>query len=271
KKVHATATDSTRFWLYLAASKVTTIEDDEQSWRELDRFDVTGCEYNSISDLKDETGWRLSALDGQYAILNRDLLTNILSWFRRAVPPCFVSNRDKHQASIDEARRRFKPQPYIQFSKVLRRAGYERAANDVLVRLERNRTRYSDFSWLRQISRWCLDGFLRYGHSPFRPVWIVLAWAIASSALFDIAYYNKRIVPAKDNQQGIAIGAGSTTVPATPRVTFNALIYSIDTLIPIVDFNQKKNWIVEPLSPQSDLARPPSSRWYEVLSDLWRD
>jgi hypothetical protein len=89
---------------------------------------------------------------------------------------------------------------------------------------------------------------------------------------FDIAYYNKRIIPAKDNQQGIATSTISpAVVPATPRVTFNALIYSLDTLIPIVDFNQKKNWIVEPLSPQSALARQTPSRWYDVVSDLWRD
>jgi hypothetical protein len=84
-----------------------------------------------------------------------------------------------------------------------------------------------------------------------------------SAIFFDLAYYNKRIVPAKDNQQ-------TASVASAPRVTFNALIYALDTLIPIVDLNQKKNWVVEPLSPQSSCARHIWD-WREILRDLWKD
>jgi hypothetical protein len=33
-----------------------------------------------------------------------------------------------------------------------------------------------------------------------------------------------------------------------PRIQFNAAVFAVDTLVPIVDLNQKKNWVVDPLS-----------------------
>jgi hypothetical protein len=300
------------FWLYVVGSNATTIEDHEESWRGLDRFDVTGCEYSSISGLTDEIGWRLAVLDGQYAIRHRDFKANVAFafisfWralqglflgrdhsdadvkevrnrdfkanvefafisFRRALQGLFLG-RDHSDADVKEVRKRFKPQPYLQFAKVLRRAGYENAANDVLVRLERNRTRCSDFDALRQLARWGLDCFLRYGFSPFRPVLIVLAWALVSAVLFGVAYKHNRIVAAKDNQY-IPVSSSSSSIQApapVPRVTFNAFIYAIDTLVPIVDFNQKKNWVVEPLSVEANSVRSTVSHWYDFLLDLWRD
>ena len=71
------APTTTRFWLYLSGSRTSVIEDDERSWRELDRFDVTGCEYGSISDLNEDIRWRLAVLDRQYAVLNGNLLHNL--------------------------------------------------------------------------------------------------------------------------------------------------------------------------------------------------
>ena len=183
------APTTTRFWLYLSGSRTSVIEDDERSWRELDRFDVTGCEYGSISDLNEDIRWRLAVLDRQYAVLNGNLLHNLafgctLIWHA-------IRGDTSTLPTLQEARKRFKPQPYIQFAKVLRRAGYENAANTVLTQLERSRTRYSDFGALRQLGRWWVDLSLRYGFSPFRPVLIVLGWALVSAIVFDVAYHNK--------------------------------------------------------------------------------
>jgi hypothetical protein len=264
------------FWLYVVGSNATTIEDHEESWRQLDRFDVTGCEYSGISGLTDEIGWRLAVLDDQYAIQNRYFRGNVefsFSSFWRALQQRLFSGRDHSHADVKEVRKSFKPQPYLQFAKVLRRAGYENAANDVLVRLERNRTRCGDFRALRRLGRWGLDCFLRYGFSPFRPVYFVLAWALVSAVVFGVAYKDNRIVATKDNQH-IPVSSSSSSIQApapVPRVTFNEVIYAIDTLIPIVDFNQKKNWVVEPLSLEANSVRSTVSHWYDFLLDLWRD
>jgi uncharacterized protein YjbI with pentapeptide repeats len=263
KKISSSNGRNILFWLYLPGSKATTIEDDENSWRALDRLDVTGFQYSNVMDLAGEVGWRLPVLDREYAIKNGGRLHNLgfalLLLWRALQRRLSASN----QTAIEEHRRRFKPLPYIQFASVLRSAGYENAASDVLIQLERNRTRYSDFGVWRQLGRWSLDWTLLYGFSPFRPVLWILLWALVSAIFFDLAYYNKRIVPAKDNQQ-------TASVASAPRVTFNALIYALDTLIPIVDLNQKKNWVVEPLSPQSSCARHIWD-WREILRDLWKD
>jgi hypothetical protein len=171
------------FWLFLQGSKVTTIEDDEASWGALDHFDVTGCEFETFRKLSDaQTRWRLRWLDRQYAGINKkpgcpDLVLPFLRlgrWLKiKSAGNC-----------LDEAVRQFKPQPYIQLSKVFRAAGYEAAARDALVRLERNKTRYSDIGFLAQAGRYTLDVFLRYGYAPFRPMRIIIAWAVVCSVLF---------------------------------------------------------------------------------------
>ena len=55
-------------WLYLFGAKANAVEDDEQSWSIVDRFDVTGCQYSSISSINGDASWRLEHLDRQYAL-----------------------------------------------------------------------------------------------------------------------------------------------------------------------------------------------------------
>jgi hypothetical protein len=226
------------FWLYLSGSTVDAVEDHEDSWSKLDRFDVTGCKYATIAMPSNDFGWRLRLLDKQYAILNRD--TTIGNWLLGWA--IFL----KWARRREEAVRRFKPQPYMQLAKVVREGGHEAAANAILVQLERNRTRYGNLSPLRQMARHILDMVLRYGYKKFRPIWILLGWAIVSAIFFEVAYTRGQIVPSSGEH---------------PRVTFNAMVYAIDTLVPIVDLNQKKNWIVEPLSAQS--------RWAHIGAPMW--
>ena len=277
-------------WLYLSGSKADSVEDDEESWELLDRFDVTGCDYSDISSLTGEIHWRLRELDRQYAILNA---SGYVASAARALGRAFrrwLTGEVNEAGNLGRAVARFFPQPYIQFAKILRAAGYDGAANDVIVRLERNRTCYSDFSVLRQLGHWSLDLGLRYGFAPFRPVWILFVWALFSAACFEIAYSQNQIVPTKDNQEvysSVAAGqsckgtdgrarasTGTATTQACddPRVTFNALIFAIDTLIPLVDLNQKKNWVVEPLSAASQGREQNAAvGWREILSREWRD
>jgi hypothetical protein len=233
------------FWLYLVGSTVDVVEDHEESWSKLDRFDVTGCEYARIATPSNDFGWRLRQLDKQYAILNRDTRTGnwLLAWA--------IFLRWAHR--LDEAVRRFKPQPYMQLAKVVRDGGHEAAANVILVQLERNRTRYSNFSPLRQLARHVLDVILRYGFKKFRPIWILLGWAVLSATCFEAAYERGAIVPSTSEH---------------PRVTFNAMVYAIDTLVPIVDLNQKKNWIVEPLSVHSTPAHLGAPLWCQSAGVL---
>jgi hypothetical protein len=245
RKLPAEGRGHYELWLYLFGSTADIVEDHQESWAVLDRFDVTDCRYDRLAMPSNEFDWRFYELDRQYAILNRD--TRIKNW----ILACKIMSG--RAARLDEAIRRFKPQPYMQLARVARQAGHEAAANRIFVQLERNRTRYSNFGRVRQLARHILDGVLTYGFAKFRPVWILLAWAVFSAFCFEVAYQRGAIVASSSDQ---------------PRVTFNALVYAIDTLVPIVDLNQKKNWIVEPLSAESrilHIAGPMGCQWRGVV------
>jgi hypothetical protein len=77
KKISSSNGRNILFWLDLPGSKATTIEDDENSWRALDRLDVTGFQYSNVMDLAGEVGWRLPVLDREYAIKNGGRLHNL--------------------------------------------------------------------------------------------------------------------------------------------------------------------------------------------------
>jgi hypothetical protein len=152
----------------------------------------------------------------------------------------------------------------------LRRAGFEAAASAVLVRLERNRTRYSDFGVLRQLSRWALDLFLLYGQSPFRPLLALLMVALLSTWAFQRTYDSCGFVYAKDL-------SSPPTCPKTTQIAqapvpqipaFNALIYAIDTLVPIVDLNQKKNWV---LNRSSQLKPSGANDLWHLAIETWQN
>lgn len=270
--------------LDLSGSKAETVADDEASWALLNHFNVTGCEYASITDFSAAVDWRLTQLDRQYAKLNPSdvaALTGVGARLRRegrsfgvgckalwrAVRRAVPGLRPKAQGTDDdfaEAMRGFAPQPYLQLAKIARANGFEAAAMDILVRLERNKTRYSDFGVRRQLWRWTLDLGLRYGFSPFRPVWILLFWAFVSAGVFEIAYDKYIIVPATANQAP----SGKPQEAANPRIAFNALVYAVDTLVPLVDLNQKRNWVVGSPGPQAPPA--PQLAKHGWLQATWR-
>ena len=178
----------------------------------LDRFEVSDCRYDSIADLSElDLGWRLRELDRQYAIRTRD-----------------------DENAVGD-RNNFRPQPYIQLAEAFRRLGYEAAVVKVFVHLERKRTWYSNIGTLRKFWRFMLDLFLRYGYSPMRPIYFVLVWAAISAVAFQEGYDHRQIVASKENQ----IEGTASYLPQLARTQFNALLYAVDTLVPIVDLMER--------------------------------
>jgi hypothetical protein len=262
KRITKIAPGSISFWLYLPRAKLTSIDDDRPSWDALDRLELTGCEYGSVAGLTDaQVDWRLAVLDRQYASLTVERRYPEITLFYMRLRAW--ASHELHV--LDDSIKKFQPQPYIQLAKTIRAAGYESAARKVLTRLERNRTRYSDIGLFPQSWRWLVDGLLRYGYSPFRPVVILLIWAAVSAVLFQKAFEDKLIVAGKDNQVS-SIASPST---ASPRIAFNALVYAIDTLVPIVDLYQKKNWIVQSAGAGNQQLGQRQG-WGDAIEDVWR-
>jgi hypothetical protein len=263
-KVVSNSTKPNLFWLFLPCSKLPAVEDDQQSWQALDRFNLTGCEYRSIYDLSEaDLDWRLRMLDRQYARITADhRFPDLVLVFKRIL----WALGNLRSSPFDELVKQFSPQPYIQLAKTFRAAGYESSAKAVLTRLERNRTRYSDIGFFFRLWRWLLDVLLRYGYSPFRPVLILIAWALFSAVVFQTAYDQNQIIAARVNQ------ASPITSDPNPRpgTAFNALVYAVDTLVPIVDLNQKKNWTVKRLNAPPIDAVGQSRGWLETIKVVWR-
>jgi hypothetical protein len=250
--------DRVPFWLFVPGAKASRVDDDPPSWDALDRFEVTGCDYGSFVNMSDiDVSWRLYELDRQYAAMNinpgtPDFALAVLRTCRRLRFVFSPAQLAVLAYTLDSAVKRFKPQPYVQLAKTFRDAAYDDAATQVLVRLKRNETRYSDGGFFYQFWRYLLDIFLCYGYEPFRPVLFVLAWSVVSAYMFQVGYDGHQIVASADNLEKSAVTKSGATGPAagnpdpTPRVAFNAIVYALDTLVPIVDLNQKKNWIVSP-------------------------
>jgi hypothetical protein len=251
-------------WLYLFGAKADDVQDDADSWAAVDRFNITDCTYERFSQVAREWQRLLQVFDREYAILNKSRVQNwMLGWrvFWRKFP-----GRKGGSDDFAVACARFEPQPYIQLSRTLLDAGHQAAAKSVSAHLERNRTRYSDYRMGRQLWQWLLDATLRYGYSPFRPVLILGVWALICAFLFQIAFDHKQIVSIRERQS--PTGVQSEPIPVSANVTFNPVIYSIDTLVPIVDLNQKRNWIVEPLSSHPH-PRDPQADWLGSAGGVW--
>jgi hypothetical protein len=287
RKISQAGAEGNPCWLHLSGAKIDVMRDDPGSWNELDRFDITDCNYERLSDEKssEATDWRLQQLDREYAILNGSPLQNwTLGWrafwgalLMQAIKLLQLSNLDlaayvageleRHRAKqIEEAGRRFKPQPYLQLARTLSAAGHQNSAKKVLTHLERNRTRYSGYWAPRQLWQWILDATLQYGYSPFRPVLILTAWAVVCSLLFQIAFDSEHIVSIRERQ--FVFGVQGAPIPKSAQVRFNPVIYAIDTLVPIVDLNQKKNWIVDPLSSHSHEQPNPRASWSDSVRGI---
>jgi hypothetical protein len=280
-----------RFWLDLSGAVISELADDEESWRALDRLDVTGALYASVSNLSGtDYKWRLQTLDRQYALLNRHFYTDLFVLEKfvrqklRIVKGLFERKPDMRGNTVDtdpaqtpndtalvrrltleEVARRFKPQPYLHLAKLYRNAGYHSAATQVLVRAQRNQTRYSDLGLVRVLWRWAVDGAIRYGHSPWKPIVILIIWGCVSAIWFERAYDNKKLIALRFSSPEL-----SETLRTQSAPTFNSLIYAFDTLLPIVDLNQKKFWIVDPLSTNGAHLPRGSTSFSEVLFWVWQ-
>ncbi|MGH7152816.1 MAG: hypothetical protein ACREF3_02720, partial [Acetobacteraceae bacterium] len=160
---------------------------------------------------------------------------------------------------------------YMQLARIVHRTGYEAVANDIMVRMERNRTRYSGFGRWRQLGRWVSDILVRYGFSPLRPVWFLLGWTAVSAVFFEYAFVNNRMVPTFENLEKYSLN----WTHGEERYKFNPVIYALDTLVPLIDLNQKKNWHVEPLHQidqrhASTQAETMRSQPTSLLTAVWR-
>ncbi len=119
---------------------------------------------------------------------------------------------------------KFVPQPYVQLAKVLQEMGHEVDARKILIAKQEDPARIRGMTIGRRIVHCVLGSTIGYGYRPWKAVWWIGSFILLGTCLFE---YGFRI---QQFQQ-----EGSGVVPA-----FNAIMYSVDTFVPLVDFHQAK-------------------------------
>ncbi|MBW4715563.1 hypothetical protein [Saccharothrix obliqua] len=168
------------------------------------------------------TGWidleefRYDSLRHPIDLRDDDEVERRLRWLRQAM------------------RRSYRPGPYDQFAEMLRASGNDEHAATVLV--EKQRLRYRAVAegrrWLGPLVllwSWLQRSMVGYGYRPARALaWLVVLWLLGS-----IYFY---------------VGKPLDVINADDRMKFNAWLYTIDLVVPIVDLGNKNRWQTEGIS-----------------------
>jgi hypothetical protein len=219
------------------------------------RLDFNNCEYKEIAylDVERAKAW-LECLDRRYA--PRSSGTAWTVWRQSAetilcaaVKHCAVASRlfpqlIETEIQVRKDTKEFTPQPYLQLANVVRAAGYDQAADKILLRLERNRTRWGNQGALRQIGGWLYDLAIKRGFAPFRPLLYLMALWVMTVCAFHAAGGN--FVPAKDNR--FAEEQNKTQLPCDELnkralVGFSSWTYAFELVVPIITLEEKRNWV----------------------------
>jgi hypothetical protein len=210
------------FSLFLAGAKIGVLDDEPESWPEQGNLRLTDLTYNYVEDLQPQ-----------------NLKKRYTKWLRLT--------------------RQFRPQPYEQLADVLRKCGYEDEATEVMI--EKNRRSRKDLPlkwWGREVQgqsqsfvRWILkfiQGLLvGYGYKPgYAAKWgiyiIFWGWFV-----FFMAFTENLMAPL-DSENGdknlyqIA-RLVENDVASSLGLTWYSLVYSLDTFIPIIQFQTSSYWL----------------------------
>jgi hypothetical protein len=215
--------------LNLAGAQVGQLADDEASWVGSAHFDLDGFIYGAIVDGPADATTRLRWLARQTPVpLNQSM--------QLGPPP-----------------RPFRPHPYQQLAKVLRERGQEADARRILIgkeeaRLTQDRTLSRGAYWWY----WFLGRSMAHGYQPQRLLFYAFILFALGSGVFAAGDWAGLMVPS--NAEVYAYYERSGQVPPYyPR--FRPLLYSLDTLLPIINFGQKDHWRLRDGAPMSSIPR----------------
>jgi hypothetical protein len=157
------------------------------------------------------------------------------SWPRQAILDGFVYDALAERKPISARQRLdwltrnprgYSPQPYEQLAAVYRRAGRDQDARTVAIAKQRARRR--TLGPAGRLWSLLLDGLVGYGYRTWLAgVWLAVFWLIGW-VVFDRAHEHHQLVLAK---------------PGEAHPSFHAAVYSLDTLLPVVDLHQQAVWI----------------------------
>ena len=134
----------------------------------------------------------------------------------------------------------FSLQPYRQLAKVLTESGDNDGSVDVLVEMERRR-RLSD-SWTERPEDLAMKS-IGYGYLPLQALGGLAALTVVGWLVYRRAYLAKAMVPTEEHAYK-CYKEKDAPPPYYPR--FNALVYALENVVPLVKLGQADRWQPEP-------------------------
>jgi hypothetical protein len=137
---------------------------------------------------------------------------------------------------------KFRPQPFTRCAKVLRSMGHTKDARLILYEREKRRLRHNNVSWFEWLIRKFLLGlFAGYGYKAHRAFGALVVVWLFGAGLFAIEGQYGLMRIASDNVLASDWYVAHNTQPPDYE-PFKPWLYSLDVLLPIIDFNQKHSW-----------------------------
>ncbi|MEH6719875.1 MAG: hypothetical protein V7704_13415 [Aurantimonas endophytica] len=245
--------------LALTGASIGTIHDEAASWPGTGDLLLNRCRYGAF-------------IDGPVDAASR------LAWLARQTPQRYGED--------------FWPQPYEQLATVFGEMGHDEDARAVLIVKERLQRRARRARADRRLWRWLLaaaDGILgvtlAYGRQPLLAfVWLLMFW-ILGVAVFGHAERQGAVMPnsavvlrapewtlcglERSEERTLLAFPQATGLAATGQTQldcfrqrweassyppFNAWMYSLDTLLPVLEMGQKEFWRPNPAKPGGEFA-----------------
>ena len=186
----------------LTAAQVGSLEDDPENWPEKGSLLLDGFRYTRIEPMDAEMRTQ---------------------WLSRAP---------------------YGAQPYEQLATVLRSHGRQEDAKEILMEKQRARVRHGSDPRLVKLWIWFLGLTIGYGFRPGRAVWWLLALWLFGFGVFRYAERHAMMAPSDVGIMRTASWTENRKVP--PKYAdyppFNAMAYSLDTMLPIVNFHMESYW-----------------------------
>jgi hypothetical protein len=195
-------------------------------WGKSASFDLRSAKVKTL--LNDRTGWprqdRLLLHGFTYDLLHAEAGLNArtqIDWIQR------------------QARDQFFSQPYEQAAAVLRNMGLQEEAIKVMIAKNEDHGRYphgfEEVIWYK-----VFGPFMGYGYRPWRAFYCSLLVVAIGYLIFKIAFLGEVMIPADESAYEATSGWTHQLRKTYPK--FNALIYSLETFVPLVTLGMQAHW-----------------------------
>jgi hypothetical protein len=141
----------------------------------------------------------------------------------------------------------YSPDAYEQLGTIARSQGRESDARRLAIASERDRRRRGDLGFASRLWSLMLDVTVSYGYRASRALLILGLVTLISVPLYARAW-DAGVIRHDDKQ----VGRCPLDAPC-----FTEFVFSLDTMIPVLDLNQTDNWHIE--------GTPNRRRWYEAF------